>query len=1048
MRDGLTSVEKNTLRTRPQRQNWYLARHRPRILGRHSIIGTPNNHPVSAIKLNEASTNAFSVAQPDMTAWVGTGEGLSDLGKVRIRRTMNGSILPIMESGSGLVNWKLVTHVTLVDQYYPWTKHKRFNNTASQWRMDWDEPYTDELNIPGYGPYANLGPPVVGVLNDSGVYSASFYGNRSLFWDSAVATQQWDFPDGQQVTSLLGTCDNPVVMTFNNASPGGSYFSLTVTDADGASHIGRRLIYLMASRSDFPRVGFANIQGGIEQGGYTANLTVYENGNEDNYPEGTEIAIFEESSYNTSASSIGSNYPHRHNIVFRGWITEENNEVTPFLSRTRMTVETINGIMNKSNAYDVFLAAACDGASDWVEATSLCLDRAALFMLKHKSTVGNLVDWQPASGLAISEEIAFQSLPKSAWWQQFQLNYGAKGILGYAAADLQSNLYAFEDVQVTGGSGNLPIVTDITKQDRRDIMNIPHSHQDKNAQAKVLAVRLDRDVSASHIYLGGESPGAPMGYWGGAWEHARGLLTDSQDTLITWAGNMRAKLNNEYAHIPIQMAGNYRLDAVPQHRYTMTLSPNDSVRQINWNNEQFLSKGLRINYNANAGMAITELDVEKIVQGIGGSAITFPREIISPPTDIPLEQVTQDVPELSTDGGGSGGGGGGSRALGFTTVFGMTYDHLGKTSTFFNTSPSWSQSDIGPGAADTAGERYMDFVLDPYEPSIKAYLVTRDALYKTVNLNATTPVWTPILTTTIVQGLAPGGTWNEAYIGDKIITCNFRQGYVGVLYDVSAAGDDAKTIGYAYSNNYGVAWSFNTIYAAPAGKSIAGSNSPHAQVEIVPRQIAAAITVYAVIQKYVGDCPAEAKYTFFSSANDGITWSEVADITGALGDLSGHSPWSLHVPYDSNLTGQIIWSGHNERIYKSTDGGSTWAEDTTRKTRVHRTGVETSTQDVDQVYCWSHEGVGVDTTKLLVSTNGGTDWVEKNATGLAKNNIASTGFPFDGSLFYVMDTDGIHVSTDGGDTFTDKTGDFIGDTNVLNAGDQKRRGVIVPVWNQ
>lgn len=1025
MRSAFTSTELNILRKRPQSAVWRLAIHRPASLCRLAKSATIQTHPASAF-LGDMSIGTSGLVKSGQTVWFSEfGNGGSDQGIARVRRSFAPatSALQIAESGSGLINWNNVFYATIMDEYRPWIKHPRYDTSASQWRMDYDE--IDVGQMISYGPLAQMGPPVIGFLS-SGSFAASFVGNRSQSMGSsgsAITASSWVFPDGQMVTSLLGTSNNPVVMTFTGASPNGAYFSLTVQDAAGASHIGRRLIYLFSDETQPARVNFASIQGGILAEGYKTSIQAMSaSAGESAFPKGTEIAIFESASYNDSASTIGGNYPHRANTLFRGWITDEVVRVNPFTSDTLFNAQTINGVMQQAEAYDVFhdLANPPTGASHWIEAANLSLDRTAWDMLKNRSTVGDIVDFTPASGIAVTEQIEYQSLPRAGFWTQLNQNYKERGVLGYVAADLQSNIYAFADSQVTGGSANLPTVMQVARGDRRDTVQIVSQHRDRNAQVKMYAV-------ASVTPLGGESPGTVQGYFGGRQEQQRGLLTTDQDTLITWSGNLRAKLNNEFERVVVPLSGNIRLDPVPQSMVSMSLSPTDNSRRLNWSNKNFLPHTLQLDYDSVSRTVKSQIEMEAVVNGIGGSAITFPTvsQLVPPPTPTPTPNPTPTVPP--------------AQGTGFGTVYVATDTELIRTRDFSATSPVWV--DITPAAI---GGKIRDFILDPFRPSTTGYIAANDGIYKSSDLDVASPSWTLVLSAaTAISNI--GGTFNNPC---KIIASINYDGYVGFGVEGGASFGDGFY--YVYTTDGGATWNYSQVVAT-GGRTYIWMGG----LDYVPHLVGGNIRLYLTLEWSDGGGTTP---QLFRSDNSGASWSL---IDAALPDGGANSGGVVvHCPYNNNESGNTVYYQGTEPdnslniLCKSTNAGvsrtvidlqSVVAGTHTGGTYIPRTGIESYTQDENRLYVFlgAYAFPEVPPT-LLTSDNGGTSWSIRANSGLANAGAARAtgGFPYVNSQFYLSAASGVFVSTDRGDSWVDKTG------NWTPTSTGSGNGAIVPLWTE
>ena len=650
----LTEIQ--TFRQRPQRAKWYLAVHKPASLFSSQIAVTPDTYPASAVTIDAGfNVGDATLASKNMTVWIGAFPGGSEEGKVRLREPITGTVVGVAESGCALIRWTAGKFITVVDEFYPWPKLPRYIPSASQWRMDYDESYTDELE--NYPPVIRMGPPTAGFL-DGGTLSASFVGGSTQYISATPATHEWVFPEGAK-SNIIGTEASPIVRAFTGTSPGGSYFTYITTDSNGKSTSGYRLIYTFSDRTGPARVELSEISGGLDKGGYQGTIRATTGANTDEFPDGAEILIFEEASYAGTASTIGGNYPFRTNVVARGWILEDTTTINPFSGDVTFKFATIDGVLDETYSKDIFHQNANPptGGSEWIEAANLSIDRVAIDWLHNRSTVGAVTDFTLASGIPMTAKIAFQDLPKASLWKQITTNYGDKGTMGYVASDMQGNIYAMEDVQISGLSANLAASRGmaIQTQDRRDVVTIAHPHHDKNALVQLFSVAEDEytesDAAGAQGYIGARSPGADAyGYFGGTKEHARGLVVSAdpaagQQILTTWAGNMRAKLNSKYPKVIVPMSGNYKFDSVPQKRVTMSLSAVDNVRGIDWTNKSFLPYKTSMSFDAVTGVALTTLEMEETTDGKGGSAITFERIVPMAPQPAPTP------PQISFSGG-------------------------------------------------------------------------------------------------------------------------------------------------------------------------------------------------------------------------------------------------------------------------------------------------------------------------------------------------------------------------------------------------------------
>lgn len=988
MRHAWNQSELNLVSSKKQRSKWYLAIHRPQILAHYSVVSTPVDHPVSAIDVLNISGSQF--VDEGHTAWVGTGSGLSDLGKVRVRRPYgqwDGPFMPVMESGSGLIRWNDATHITVVDEYRPWVKHPRYNTATSKWGWDYD--YYDAGQLKNYPPLVVMGAPFVGIL-ENGSVSGSFVGSNSVLFDSGVSAEFWQTPDGRNFF-YGGTETSPLVIDFNGASPGGKYMKYTIIDTNVTSHVGKRLIFTFDDVSTLPRVGFTQIAGGKKQGGYVTQIYAY-NLDDTKLPPGTEVIIFEASSYGNTACAMGGNSPFRNNIVFRGWTTNEQIVKDPRTGMAMITAETIDGIMKNQPSYDTFYVqtSPVPTASEIIGTYNLSLDRVAFNHLRWRSTVGDICDFYPASGLAMSIHPVYQNLPRASWWEQMRQNYYDKGMLWGFSSDMQSNLFSYEDLNITGNSAAYNAFPEFTAKQMGGQLNIERVYHEEAAQVKLYAV-------ASTTPYGAESPGNVLGYAGGNVEQTQGLMVDTQDRLITWSGNLRAKRNAEFKRVTMPLAGNFRIDPVPNALIPVTLSASANARNISWQNKLFTPNEINVTYDVATGVKST-LVLEEIVDGKGGSAITFPVITNLPPPD-PEDNPPPPGPSVGND-----------------IVYVMGTNHLGRTRDFNANNPTWDNVPI-PSVT-----RCLDFILDPWNPKNGGWLSTDQGLYRTGSLDSSTPSWSLVLSKSTIESTIGGSNFRDGY---KIVGSINKQNYFAYFFLATVGG--AQRLYCAYTTNNGSSWGISLI-------SSWGSALWAGAADYVPHLIGNNVVLYVAGVDEL-DSPLSARPEVFKSTNGGVTWSSLGTI-GSYQTLSDMTPLSLHCPYNNNANGLDVYFANRSSIYKSIDGSSFTSLGITPQNNINRTVVETYTQNQNIVYIWDSSD------NIRVSENAAGSFSTRGSVpGTLK---AAGGFPFNSQRYYSVSDTGIYASFDGGNSFVNKTNNY--PVSQLSPSASYNKAVIVPVW--
>jgi hypothetical protein len=988
MRHAWSQAELDLVSSKCQRAKWYLAIHRPQILAYYEVVSTPVDHPVSAIDVLNVSGSQF--VDGGHTVWVGTASGASDLGAVRLRRPpseWDGPFMPVMESGSGLVRWNEATHMTVVDEYRPWVKHPRYNTATSQWNWDYD--YTDAGQLKIYPPMAVMGAPFVGILNNNQI-SGSFVGEHSLAFDQSISSYTWTFPDGRNY-SYNGTETSPLVVGFTGASPFGNYAKLAVVDSGAASHVGKRLMFAFDDLSSLPRVAFTSITGGKNQGGYVTQIQTY--GLDDtSLPPGTEIIIFEAASYGNTACEMGGNSPFRQNVVFRGWITNEQITKDPNTGMAIITAETIDGIMKNQPSYDTFYVqtSPVPSSSEIIGTYNLSLDRVAFNHMRWRSTVGDICDFYPASGLAMSLHPVYQNLPRGSWWEQLRTNYYERGMLWGVGSDMQSNIFSYEDINITGTSANYTAFPQFNSRNFGGQISIERVYHDTAAQVKMYAV-------ASTTPFGAESPGNVLGYAGGNVEHTQGLMVDTQDRLITWSGNWRAKQNAEFKRVVTPLAGNLRIDPIPNAIIPFTIASDRNARKLNWSNKLFIPQDVTINYNIGRGVT-TELVSEEVVNGKGGSSITFPVITALPPPD-PEDNPPPPGPSVGSD-----------------VVYVMGANHLGRTRNFGANHPVWDDVPI-PSVT-----RCYDFILDPWNPKNGGWLSTTQGLYRTSNLDSAVPSWTQVLSKSGIESSTGRSDYGSGY---KIIGSINKQGYFAFFFLVYTAGE--QYLYCAYTSNNGTTWGFSEVSNFSLGDWGGAA-------DYVPHLVSNNVVLYAAGIEVINS-PTSARPEVFRSMNGGVTWSSVGSI-GSFVTAGNATPFSVHCPYNDNSDGLDVYVANVLGVYKSINGSTFSSLGITPQTNINRTSIETYTQDQKIVYIWDSSD------NIRVSTNNAISFDTRGSVpGTLK---AAGGFPFNSQRYYAVSNTGIYASFDGGNSFVDKTNNF--PVSELSPSASYNKAVIVPVW--
>lgn len=312
--------------------------------------------------------------------------------------------------------------------------------------------------------------------------------------------------------------------------------------------------------------------------------------------------------------------------------------------------------------------------------------------------------------------------------------------------------------------------------------------------------------------IGATAPADPHGYEGEIEEIPLGLALTDQTEANNWAGNLRAKRNNPYPRVTVEMAGYWRVDAVPQSYVVLTTIADDTARGIVWTSKRMLVREYRASYDALRGECVTELVLEPETSGVAGINIIFPDPDIPPsiPTPPVIPPIT--LPPEPTAGiwcyAISTG------AIGGVGVHNYTGLALIRTKAMEILSPVWENI----GAAFFGAEDLRVFRLDKINPKNKGYVLTNDGIWYSHNLQGAPPTFTKSITLSDIQTAIGDATVIIRSVADEaelgLMQTTFAlEGYVGI---VVYRGDNTKVwYGFTTDVTAGIGgWTFNLVDGA------------------------------------------------------------------------------------------------------------------------------------------------------------------------------------------------------------------------------------------
>ena len=524
------------------------------------------------------------------------------------RKASSGTTLYIDGLGASTVTTSIGTGVSALTEFMPWPRRHRYN--AATWYANFDEAYVAQNS--NFGPQAVMG--CAAVRYKDGSVTFNFDGTRSRAWTpgGSITTYLWTFPDATTAATATAT------WATSTAYKNGSYVSLKVTDNNGDTHTGYRLLFKFDS-SNTPKTDFEVLSLSGEWGdGWTLQIRstdkIFEQQNTSTnyYTARNHVVLFGHTYYGSTQQDIGGNFPNRQNVWLEGWVTETQTEQWHDGFRYVYTIQTVDALLKELHSFPLALDDAGAPAT-WLEFADPSLDLAALHICRWRSTVLDVVDVEFAETAGSTSVKKYIDAAGASLWDQFQQLYSWL-IGGACSVDSQSGIYFEQDAIITDTVSSLPNMIQvygvganpalIVVRDGPALVDIPLYIK---PVAKFTAYGVDYATPR-----GSRSPDDPVLHGGQIEEISAGLL-GSQAQLNIWAGNKQAQMNNPARGRTYPMVGIVRIDPTPQ-----------SVISIDGSTWNFVVRGCDIEFDPDNGMAYTVLHCEKdVTTNIAGTAVVF-----------------------------------------------------------------------------------------------------------------------------------------------------------------------------------------------------------------------------------------------------------------------------------------------------------------------------------------------------------------------------------------------------------------------------------------
>lgn len=634
---AITNSELTLLRSRPHETNLWLSIYEPLVILACQITGSAVAPGLRDIPYDNVTPGSwgYTAVQTGMTMYVGTTLGAKDVGRIRVR-SATPSTITVAENSD--IEWADDLYLTIVNFWEINAVYPRMyvpdpaDPTQQIWYKDYDIAHTNQNNV--LGTFICMGCHHAAFIDPDSHIASIYYtstGTSSLL-GTAISTYYWEFQGGLSGTSSVGI---PGVINYYN--PGHYTTTLSITDANGVNDVSHRHISIYDRPGEGPDVPILNwelisLDGSRDMGGYQARIKIREN--IEDVVDGSLVVIFADDWYGGTNQSIGGNHKNREKIFFVGYILDGSITYNYNDSSAEFTVGSPTEVMKLSEGMITSVKSSSDPVAEdvvdddipsaWALLKDMNCKRAIYHYLRWHSTVLMTNDFEFRGG---DKYIEYFDSDRESLYDAIN-NFMRGTLYGDVVCDRQGRIYA----EVGAASYDITtfnnIVMDTTKQ---DWIGSPSIEETYNYRLSYLEMGGIQFIPAPTGTFGGTSfaylscaPGVTPGYHGNV-QTIDGMAFVDQDNLNDICGNVFAYINSKYAHVGLELSGNYRnIDITPLEVISLNLEANDNPKRLVWNQKRFHPTEMSWIYDPQKGTLLPTLTLHEITTGYSGGTITIP----------------------------------------------------------------------------------------------------------------------------------------------------------------------------------------------------------------------------------------------------------------------------------------------------------------------------------------------------------------------------------------------------------------------------------------
>lgn len=351
-----------------------------------TVLRDVTTNGVYSLAYDTVSLGSYAFIEPNMTVWIGSTAGASDLGVLRVRGLPDSDSLFTAETAPAECRAEIGSHITVIDEFRIWRKQPVLIETPSldfEEYLDYNIMYVDQNDE--LTPKANITGPLGVPITYAGWQdpgetfrtvqlsaSTSFVRKKG----STLASITWDVKDG---TYIVGDSHSTEITVTFPASGEFRYVKLSVEDNSG--NVGIMRVPIWTHSSDYlPYRRFAPTKD--ERGdGYEMDFSVF---GSIFLPVGRLVCYWEEPKFGASA------IPDEYIDQYIGWVKGYTEGLTEGYYDISVTTMGPAGILDSLGAFGQTIQDTGAAATAWGEMEHILLQDLVMFVLDWYCTASEI----------------------------------------------------------------------------------------------------------------------------------------------------------------------------------------------------------------------------------------------------------------------------------------------------------------------------------------------------------------------------------------------------------------------------------------------------------------------------------------------------------------------------------------------------------------------------------------------------------------------------------------------------------------------------------